>query len=197
MKKLLVIAVLGLLLSTNAFAAKKWGNGELKLSPFVTGKFIEYIKGNQSKAPYLFSVSIDGRQYQYYYCGAGLNNCRGGDERILEQCEKYSKGVKCFLFARNRTIKWNNGINPGKGKASIINSKWSDSEIEAKLKELGFLGGETKKIEKKETKKKENKVKDTDANNDVIQQLKDLNEMYKSGALTKEEFEKAKKKILN
>ena len=31
----------------------------------------------------------------------------------------------------------------------------------------------------------------------LTQQLKDLNEMYKSGALTKEEFEKAKKKVLS
>ena len=34
-------------------------------------------------------------------------------------------------------------------------------------------------------------------NKDIVQQLKDLNEMYDSGALTKEEFEKAKKKLLN
>ena len=33
--------------------------------------------------------------------------------------------------------------------------------------------------------------------NDIIQQLKDLDKMYKSGILTKEEFEKAKKKVLN
>ena len=37
----------------------------------------------------------------------------------------------------------------------------------------------------------------TDDSNNIIQQIKDLNEMYKSGALTKEEFEKAKKKLLN
>ena len=37
----------------------------------------------------------------------------------------------------------------------------------------------------------------TDSNNSLSQQIKDLNEMYKSGALTKEEFEKAKKKLLN
>jgi hypothetical protein len=43
----------------------------------------------------------------------------------------------------------------------------------------------------------ENKVKTTDDNNDITQQLKDLNELYKSGALTKEEFAKAKKKLLN
>ncbi len=32
---------------------------------------------------------------------------------------------------------------------------------------------------------------------DLTEQLKGLNELYKSGALTKEEFEKAKKKLLN
>ena len=163
MKKLLGIVVLGLLLSTNAYAGKKWGEGELKLSPSVTKVFIKYIKGKHSESPYLFAVSIDGFSYNYYYCGQGLNNCQGGDEFILEECEKYSNGVKCGLFARNRTIKWKNGINPGKGKASTINSKWSDSEIKAKLTELGFLGGETKKIEKKETKKtdaKKQKAKD-------------------------------------
>ena len=36
----------------------------------------------------------------------------------------------------------------------------------------------------------------TDKNN-VVSQLKDLNEMYKSGVLTKEEFEMAKKKVLS
>ena len=33
--------------------------------------------------------------------------------------------------------------------------------------------------------------------NDFIDQLKSLNDLYKSGVLTKEEFEKAKKKLLN
>ena len=31
----------------------------------------------------------------------------------------------------------------------------------------------------------------------IVDQLQKLNDLYKSGALTKEEFEKAKKKILN
>ena len=50
------------------------------------------------------------------------------------------------------------------------------------------------KIAKKKSKEE---VKQTDDSNDIIQQLKDLNEMYKSGTLTKEEFTKAKKKLLN
>jgi hypothetical protein len=32
---------------------------------------------------------------------------------------------------------------------------------------------------------------------DIVEKLQKLNDLYKSGALTKEEFEKAKKKILN
>ena len=68
MRKLFGIVVLGLLLSTNAFAGKKWGQGELKLSPRVTKVFIKYIKGTHSESPFLFAVSIDGLEYQYYYC---------------------------------------------------------------------------------------------------------------------------------
>ena len=42
---------------------------------------------------------------------------------------------------------------------------------------------------------KENDVENK--KNNVVEDLKKLNELYKSGAITKEEFEKAKKKILN
>ena len=46
--------------------------------------------------------------------------------------------------------------------------------------------------------KKNVKTKTTNSsNNDFIEQLEQLNSLYKSGVLTKEEFEKAKKKILN
>ncbi len=163
MKKLLVIVVLCLLLNGNAHAATKWGKGELKLDNYVVEKFIEYIKGNVTKTPYLFAVSKDGWGYQYYYCGSG-GGCAGGGESILQECAKYSKGVECSLFARKRTIKWKNGINPGKGKVSKISSKWSDAEIRNKLTELGFLGNatssssSTSEIKEIEVKKKETKT---------------------------------------
>jgi hypothetical protein len=41
------------------------------------------------------------------------------------------------------------------------------------------------------------KKKSKDLSNDIINQIKKLNEFYKDGLLTKDEFEKAKKKILN
>jgi len=159
-KKILVILVLSLIFSTNVQSASKWGKGDLQLDDFVVEAFIEYIKGNASKAPYMFAVSIDGYGYNYYYCQSG-STCRGGDEQILQECSRYSKDIECFLFASRRTIKWKNGINPGKGKASKISRKLSDTEIRAKLTELGFLGGSTSststntnKIEKKKVVKK-------------------------------------------
>ena len=54
--------------------------------------------------------------------------------------------------------------------------------------------GKWKNQKTKITKKKPKKTDDT---NDIVQQIKDLKELHDSGALTKEEFEKAKKKLLN
>ena len=42
--------------------------------------------------------------------------------------------------------------------------------------------------------KSEKKSVDDD---NIVKKLKELNELYKSGVLSKEEFDKAKKKILN
>ena len=106
------------------------------------------------------------------------------------------------MFASRRTIVWKNQINPGKGKISTINSKWSDTEIRAKLTELGFLGGSsssstttTSKITKKKPKKDK---KSTDANKgDIVSQIKGLKELLDAGVITQDEFDKAKKKLLN
>ena len=91
----------------------------------------------QTSIKVLFAVSEDGWGYNYYYCESGMA-CSGGAENILKECSKYSNGVDCYLFASKRTVRWKNGINPGKGKASKFSRKWSDAEIKQKLIELGF-----------------------------------------------------------
>ena len=194
MKKILTTIFIFILFNSNSYAGSKWGKGELKLDDFVVEKFIEYIKGGHTQTPYLFAVSKDGWGYNYYYCRSGMN-CQGGDEQILEECSRYSKDVECFLFARKRTIKWKNGINPGKGKASKISSKLSDSEIRAKLTELGFLGSSSKSSSSTNTTTSETKKIEKKSN--LTKELKELKELFDAGVLTKEEFEKAKKKILN
>ena len=183
MKKFLLFIITNIFLLQNSYASStKYGYGDLNLSDFVVDNFIRYIKGGHLEAPYLFAVAADGKQYQYYVCPAGLNNCGGGDERILEECNSYSRkeGGKgnCKIFARLRTIKWDNGSSRNKK----IKSKWSNSEIKDKLKEYNLYGPTVSKLKNSE------KMSD---------QLEKLNSLYKSGAITEAEFKKAKNRILN
>jgi hypothetical protein len=50
--------------------------------------------------------------------------------------------------------------------------------------------------ENKITKIKSSSINNNESSN-IVEQLQKLNELYKSGVLTKEEFEKAKKKLLD
>ena len=181
---ILILCLILFVTPTNISFAMEYGFGELKLSNQVVNAFIKFIKGRNQNSPYLFSVAIDGLQYQYWICPGGVEKCRGGSPTaVIKSCEKYSRkygsGAKCAVFAHFRTINWDNGIN----KKTKINSKWSEDEIKAKLEELGFLGG-------KPSSTKTNK-------GNTVEQLEALTGLYESGALTEEEFNEAKKKILN
>ena len=185
MKKLLGILVLGLLLISSSANAGSIGLGELKLSDGSVNHFIKYLKGGGGKKPLSFLVTLDGAGTYYWFCPVAT--CTPGNSRVeIKICQQYHNGKECKIFARRRTIKWKNGINKG-NKESKINSKWSDAEIRAKLTELGFLGEATST---------EEKVSTTNEGN-TVEQLKTLTKLYESGNLTKEEFDAAKKKVLN
>ena len=181
-KSLLFIIINIFFLQTSYASSTKYGYGDLNLSDFVVDNFIRYVKGGHLEAPYLFAVSADGKQFNYYVCPAGLNNCGGGDERILEECDSYSRknggSGNCKIFARLRTIKWDNGSSRNKK----IKSKWSNAEIREKLKEYNLY--ESLASKPKDSKK-------------MSDQLEKLNSLYKSGAITEAEFKKAKNRILN
>ena len=181
MKKFLGIVVLGLLWC-NVGNTGTYGKGELKLSQATADYFIQYLRGGLTKAPLMFVVTNDGTWATYWYCPAGQNNCSGDSPSTFKKICERETDQDCSVFARSRTVRWKNGINPGKGKESKFNSKWSDEEIYAKLTELGFLGDE--------------KVSTTNKGN-TVEQLAALSKLYESGNLTKEEFDAAKKKILN
>ena len=123
--------------SNNSYAAR-YGTGELKLTDSVVRNFIQYIRGKQFKYPGKFYVTIDGTDYLYWYCSE-MTNCEGGSiSQDLAECFRIT-GIECKKFARKRTIKWENRINPGKGKISQIKTKWTDQEIKSHLKKLGFI----------------------------------------------------------
>ena len=183
MNKILGFMALFFLLSENTYASTKPGKGDLKLDSFTVERFIKYIRGKGQNQPAYFYVTPDGNYSLYLYCATG--NCAMKANPAI-QCEE-KVGKECKVFARRRTIKWINGINPGKGRASNIKSKWSDAEIIAKLTELGFIGSGTTTTSSTTSIDKGN----------IVSQIKDLKELLDTGIITQDEFEKAKKKLLN
>ena len=126
---------------------------ELQLTNTVVNYFIQYIRGGFGKYPVDFYVATDGTNAIYWFCVDA--SCREGDStQSIKICER-ELGKKCKKFALRRNIKWKNGINPAKGNASRINSKWSDDEIKVQLTELGFYNNTTSTLLKAKITKKE------------------------------------------
>ena len=152
---------------------------------------------------FVISQNGKGRYWFYFNPGGNLDNSPNYLGRARNKCTEQGYG-ECFVFAIKDKIVWQNGINPEKG-TRIKKKEARNGMVSIKLKELGFYDGgitKTKKIEKKKVEKKKEpkitkKTSQTDYSNDIVQDLKDLKELYDSGALTKEEFEKAKKELLN
>ena len=156
MKKFLKSFLLSLFLITNANSGDI-GEGEFKMEDFLIDYFHQYITIKGGKSPETFVVATDGSYAMYWYCPTG--SCRaGGDNVKIRQCE-IKAGTACKTFARGKTIKWKNGINPGRGKVSRVSSKWSKEELVAKLTELGFVGNSTNTTTTTDTTKKKEEPK--------------------------------------
>ena len=161
MKKAYALFIFVLLWCNVSLADKIIGKGDLKFNDGMVGYFMKYLKTPAGQAPLSFFVAMndDGAWYAtYWYCPVG--QCTGNNPVQYNKLCEIDAGTKCKVFAKGRYIKWKNGINPGKGKASKINSNQSFSDLKARLAELGFVGDLSssnstisKKIEKKKTKK--------------------------------------------
>ena len=189
MKKILKIVFLTLIIF-NPVKSGIYGEGELKLSDNIVRYFMQYIKGGNGKYPSDFYITTDGMDATYWTCQT-LANCSPGSVKIDKiSCEQQT-GKPCEKFARKRQIKWKNGINPGKGKVSTISSKLDINELKVKLTELGFYGNSASLATTTTP-----KITNTDKG-DMVSQIKGLKDLLDAGAITQEEFEKAKKKLLN
>ena len=193
MKKLTAILFLNILFASNANAG--YGSGELILNDNVVYSFQRYLQGKKGK-PVRFLVTEDGKNSFWWYCA--YSNCvPGGDTIEAKKCTA-RHGVSCSTFAVGRSIKWKNGTD---ARALKIKFKSKDSiqEIKDKLTALNFYGSsDVKKTKPKTSNYINKKTKQKNKNSsDLISQLEDLNKLFKSGALTKEEYESAKKKLLN
>jgi len=211
MMKILSIIFLYILFQTNLYAGVttgyKLGKGPLKLTKHMVNELEFFFSGGTRGAyaekqksawkPGLIAISVDGNTSYMFrhplhvtqvdnkaYWGIAISNC------------KKKSGQECYLFANGYKIVWDNGSN--KKKRRLKKKDIKAGKTVALLTELGFYDNNAssstktpKKVEKKETKK--NSVNDKD----IVQKLKDLKELLDSGVLTDEEFEKAKKKLLN
>ena len=113
----------------------------------------------------------------------------------IQSCKKKSR-QECYILANGYKIKWDNGTSV---KSRILKRK--DIKVGktiAKLTELGFYdGGTLAEPKKKSNNVKKNNFDKDNIDGDIVSKLKDLKNLFDSGALTKEEYSKAKKKLLN
>ena len=215
--KYIGIVVLGLFISFNSQAielsAYKSGKGPLKLSKQVADELEYFFSGGtrgvyaeKQKLPWKpgnVAISIDGKHFSYFrhpYHITEVDN-KHYTGIAISQCQKKS-GQQCYTFAVGYRIKWDNGTS--KKSRKLKRKEIKAGKTIAKLIELGFYDGgitQTKKVEKKKVEKRKKstteKTSQTGDSNNIVQDIKELNELYESGILTKEEFEKAKKKLLN
>ena len=121
------------------------------------------------------------------------------DEISIDGLEGLDLKISKFKIEKN---KMNSPTLDLKLAAKMFNISW-DVEIYAYLKNNKpiIIGSECigtcKGISGVKNKIVYSKVKTSTSSLNIVDQLNSLNELYKSGVLTKEEFEKAKKKILN
>ena len=213
MRRFLGIIILSLFLSNNSLAGVttgyKLGKGPLKVTKDIAD-VIEYffsggkngIYAKKQKDPWkpgLMAISVDGAYQALIRHPLRVtqvdNKAYWG--MVISDCKKKS-GQECYLFANGYKIVWDNGSN--KKKRRLKKKDIRAGKTIALLTELGFFDNKTssstsisKKVEKKETKIK----KQSEADKDIVKKLKELKELLDSGALSKEEFKKAKKKLLN
>ena len=193
MKKIFLYLLIILLTCTKAYSIRQDGSGELKLSNQSIENFKNYLRGKTSKSgkslnnkPLVFWITEDGEGAYFWYCSHG--QCRGASptqEKLA--CEEFY-GKVCWRFARRTSVRWKNGINPGKGAQSKFSTSMSDQEIIAKLTILGFMGDKKEIITKKKQKNK---------GSSQLNKLESLQKLFDDGLITPEEFLSRKKIILN
>ena len=128
-------------ISANAVSTKHNGQGQIELSKKIVEEYYSYITTGIQNNPLNFFITqdhkntfvvIDKKTNYKGYSGSGPI------VRNLRKCEVKFK-QPCFLFANQRFIVWNNGINLFKQEQSKLNRKISYNELVIKLTNLGFL----------------------------------------------------------
>ena len=211
--KILIYLLITLLFTSNSYAVKtyKKGKGPLSISE-NTAHVLEYYFSGGSKGkwadpqkadwyPYVIAISEDGHYYgiirqpkrfasqnvdEKNYSALAVRNCK-------KMAQKDGYPQECFLFAIKTKIVWDNGSS--KKRRRLKKSEIKAGKTFSILKELDFYKGESQNPNLNKNTSSNNNSKTS--NSEIVEQIKSLKKLYDDGVLSKEEFEKAKKKILN
>ena len=185
-KKLLFLLFIFLFLSYTPQLKAKDGFGEIILSQRALDALNQYFS-NTLGTPMSFALSPSGNYFHWSYCPKKYSNqCVSELGKTQNTCAKWAKennqSERCYVFAKKRKIVWNNSSNRSYIK---VPRKITDEDLHKLLYTNKFL-----------TEDYNVPVYDTD-NPDIIEKIKGLKKLYDQGALTKDDFEKAKKKLLD
>ena len=146
MKKLsfyifLLLLCFNFLNKANAIPKKGNGQGDLALSEDIIKEFHSYITTRTNNNPLNFFITADHKNVFIEIRKNTTYNGISGSGPIVRNKKKCEQKYKqeCFLFANQRVVVWNNGINPIDSKKSKIKSKTSYDKLIVKLGELGFI----------------------------------------------------------
>ena len=217
MKIIFTIISILIFFSNTSFA--RTGKGPLKLSKNTMETVLMYMYGagnkkysdsaNRKNNPTIMAVSESGYSYMYSYCPIVYHDgCTPPNTgRIIKKCEKYSEGSPCYIFARKRTIVWKNGSEKVRIKKKDLKNPLI---VARKIKEAGFYDGDLSELtgidiktgqldenKKMITKKKKKTTSVEKKQTSLVEELETLSKLFENGSLTEEEFDKAKKKLLN
>ena len=145
MKKLITVIILSFFYSSLANAGLE-GSGKITLSEVVVKYFKEYLdtKGIKNKKEgatrhgkgWFFFIEENGEEFGYTYCAQGKTctlDPAYAKNICLKNIKKYLKRKgKCKMFAKQRTIVWDN-------KRLKIPTKASEAEVESILRNNDFI----------------------------------------------------------
>tara|TARA_E500000178_G_scaffold323246_1_gene348645 strand:+ start:477 stop:1094 length:618 start_codon:yes stop_codon:yes gene_type:complete len=205
MKKVFSIVVLSLIVtSINSISLATTGSGPLKFSSYNFNEFLAYMRGDGNSkgevgkkrgTPLAFAINEAGNYSFYYYCPMKYgDNCYPSSMEAMNECTKRSKARgsgRCYVFAKARKIVWDS-------KNIRLKRKFDEEAIIRIFQENNWYGTTTNQTTKSNKKEKKPKItKKENSGKTTVDQLKELNELFKSGALSQEEFTQAKKKLLD
>ena len=180
----LFIATLFFLNFNIAYA--KNGSGEVKMSIRAASAFYDYLN-NKKGRPMFFALHPEGEYFSFWYCphsyAQGCDMTKYRD--LIRQCDDWAKennvSGNCFMFAKKSSIVWKNSANKKRLK---VPKKLSEDQLKQFLLKNKFLTADI------------NTPTFNLDNPDLVEKLKGLKKLYDQGALTKNDFDRAKKAIL-